>query len=1332
MSSEKDFIIRLGDLVLKEATRLASEVKTSKDKPSYESELKTAKYGAFASAVKKLKEEGVDTSHLKNYNNTPLTTRELEKGELFRIPKPDSGEDLILKYIQDHGPITNIINSYNKFYDEVIEIVKSTVLQAGNGQIFTFENVTIERPTIKERLITPQEARTNNYNYFCPIIASIRVYNLKESEAYRKGKPLDKSKGKLLDPVVLDEIPCMLNSNRCYLQTEKGEDRANFLAQAGEDVTDQFGYFVAGGEHIMIIAEKLRMLKLIIHLYKGKLEGSLTIPGKWSSIKINTEFDEKGDLLLKHSKLKTKDSKVNIFHLFAIIDRLARGEDEKDEVDENASKKSFNRGEQAIISLCPQGTVGAVRTFIKIPYSSLDPYAEHAKTMESEKLDAFVKDDLFPHIPEENYTEKFYLLAVIANRMFMCKSKTAEPDDRDSWAHKRLSGPAATMSHYFRRFWNSFTKRFTEKTANLGEAKDWPEPGEKMWTNFRKGFATGAWGEKKTLKKNVTQRAIRHNSLALLSHTTTVDVQADKKNQNGARAMQADQYGYICSVFTPEGKDTGIRKMLAITCKITDETKDNDNDLVRRTILSDKIKKKYEINELNDDVESEKMASSKKGQYLILFNLRPLAWSNVELADFLRAERRVGTLPMDMEVVVEGKFIYIHTDGSRIVRPVLVVDQESGKLLIDKLNLRNDSMETILSNGCIDYISPWEQNYLKVAVYPKDLDVLTEERKELNKARLQLSAVVDEIKDADGEEEEEKVLKEVNKKLNLNCNTVDELLKVVMKYRDEAKASFDFKRFYTHCEIDPITQFGVSAIFIPAPQHNPAARNVYQTSMNRQALSNPHSNNRNRTDAERKELLSIQRPVFSNVFANFFGLDVRSHTQNVVIAFMTGSPYIPFKDYETFDERVISGARFIENQAGKCQEDNISLKKEAVQRGLFLSTLYYVVSTTVGRVSNDIEKIEKPVPSENEDKNRYHAIDEKGLPIIGSYIKYKDCVIGKVLHKKVGNEVILENKSEFAEKNVSGYIQNVILYKDNNGNDVITVKIAQTGYFNESNKIAAIPAQKGTVNFISILDLPYTAEGVVPDMLINPHSIASRQTLSYILEALIGKLTMLTGEKVDATAFREFDIPTIVRKMAQIGVNPMGYETLYHPMTGKPLPGKAFIGVASIQVLRHFADQKMQSRGWYGSTNSKTRQPNKPSSGSMTTAGGNRLGEQERDALAAHGAAGVVHQGLYNMSDRHSIPICPDCKTSIIKKFEHNSFYCQKCEKDVDNYYKGNIRYATLYTNHLAAALGVGTEYQWSTKKDMRKTLKEKQSEISNEGFVEGLEEGIEEEDEDY
>ncbi len=184
--------------------------------------------------------------------------------------------------------------------------------------------------------------------------------------------------------------------------------------------------------------------------------------------------------------------------------------------------------------------------------------------------------------------------------------------------------------------------------------------------------------------------------------------------------------------------------------------------------------------------------------------------------------------------------------------------------------------------------------------------------------------------------------------------------------------------------------------------------------------------------------------------------------------------------------------------------------------------------------------------------------------------------------------------------------------------------------------------QKGTCGMIlPPEDMPFSASGVIPDIIINPHAFPSRMTINYLLETLMGKVGCMTGDLQDSTAFTPESTDPVQRIMAQlaaVGFDPTGNEQLFNGMTGEPLQAQIFTGVCYYQRLKHLVSDKMHARAT-GNVTMLARQPLE----GRSRDGGLRCGEMERDCLIAHGVSSFVKERMFTMSDPYSVIVCDQC-----------------------------------------------------------------------------------------
>lgn len=456
------------------------------------------------------------------------------------------------------------------------------------------------------------------------------------------------------------------------------------------------------------------------------------------------------------------------------------------------------------------------------------------------------------------------------------------------------------------------------------------------------------------------------------------------------------------------------------------------------------------------------------------------------------------------------------------------------------------------------------------------------------------------------------------------------------------------RKTFTHCELDPLSIFGIAGGIIPKPNHEQGPRVTYQASMAKQATGPFHILHHLRYDKAFKVLVNTARTAFETTIYDPAGLNVVPTGQTPILA-MYALP---------------------ENM-----EDAIVVKKEYLDAGN-LDIIKYVTHKSIQK--EDTEKFARPKSKDGEIEGRYAAIEDNGLPRIGAYIRQNDCVIGKQreIIFKDGSPSKIENISEYAGVGESGYVDRVLVTNDTSGSQIVRVKIRQYRRQIPGDKVAARYSQKGTIgNTRQSSELPRIIggpnDGVVPDFFINPLSQPSRMTLGMILEILLTKAALYTGEKVDASAFKLIDINYFKNVLLKYGLDPSGDEKMQHP-DGTLIDIPVFVGPCYYQCLRHHVLDKIQMRG-KGQLKPLTHQPIR----GRSNEGGLRLGEMERDGIISHGAAYTLQERLMIVSDDYRTTYCITCGNLAIYDLNKEKAICRICGIDKARF--GTVRYPFIF-----------------------------------------------------
>lgn len=219
------------------------------------------------------------------------------------------------------------------------------------------------------------------------------------------------------------------------------------------------------------------------------------------------------------------------------------------------------------------------------------------------------------------------------------------------------------------------------------------------------------------------------------------------------------------------------------------------------------------------------------------------------------------------------------------------------------------------------------------------------------------------------------------------------------------------------------------------------------------------------------------------------------------------------------------------------------------------------------------------------------------------------------------------------------YIDKVMLSATEADTTILKIQTRQTRRPELGDKFSSRHGQKGVVGIIAEQeDMPFSVQGITPDIIMNPHGFPSRMTVGKMLELVSGKAGILSGTFQYGTAFGGSKVEDMGDILISKGFSYSGKDSLTCGITGEGQTFYTFFGPIYYQKLKHMVQDKMHSRST-GPRATLTRQPTE----GRSRGGGLRLGEMERDCLIAYGASQLLLERLMISSDKHQCDICENC-----------------------------------------------------------------------------------------
>jgi DNA-directed RNA polymerase II subunit RPB2 len=445
---------------------------------------------------------------------------------------------------------------------------------------------------------------------------------------------------------------------------------------------------------------------------------------------------------------------------------------------------------------------------------------------------------------------------------------------------------------------------------------------------------------------------------------------------------------------------------------------------------------------------------------------------------------------------------------------------------------------------------------------------------------------------------------------------------------------------YEYCEIHPCTLLGVLASCVPFPDCNQAPRNTYQCAMAKQAIGISAMNYDQRLDKTIYTLNSPTRPLVDTRIMDFLSLNKIPSGCQIHVAIMSYTGYN--------------------------QEDSVLINQASIDRGLFTATIYHTEKDEDKNVIRDEIIRCKPDPTKTKSikHGNYGKINSHGFIPENTQVQNRDIIIAKVVPIKENRNdptkvIKYEDQSKSFRTAEETYIDKNYTGRNGEGCNFAKTRIRILRKPVIGDKFSSRHGQKGTVgNIIPECDMPFTKDGLRPDIIINPHAIPSRMTIAHLKETLLGKVLLELGMFGDGTSFGNLDIYTITQELQKCGFESYGNEIMYDGLSGKQLESSVFIGPVFYQRLKHMVNDKEHSRS-IGPVVNLTRQPAE----GRSRDGGFRIGEMERDVMIAHGMSKFCRERMYNVADKYAVHVCKKC--GMIATFNNGDKGIMRCKQNM-------------------------------------------------------------------
>ena len=1073
--------------------------------------------------------------------------------------------------------------------------------------IKNIENIFISTPTLydteenKSKYMYPNESRLNNYTYRSGIFCNIGI----------KYIFLDEEKQPLIinfNKINIGFIPIMVHSKLCLLHKLDSVK----LSELGECPYDQGGYFIVKGKEKVVLSQENK-INNILYVIKGNTNDKILYQGYIKSVSTKGfqssrtnniyyyrhtyKINNNGEQLYKRDNIFTvrilgfvdvnsvnSNDSIPLFILFRALGLTSDKDILSYIIYESDDLVLKNKLYDLILpSMKYSQPIYTQEAAIKF----LTPLTKGKLTI---NVIDILNNNFLPNY-ENNLIQKAQFLGYSVRKILLSYLGLIDPTDRDSYSYKRVDLAGSLLLELFRELWGSFKKELSKKIdyeykAKYSEIdKDSNKIIELINENNRNNMfntsmmeyltkSFGArFGTNISGRQGIVQDLNRISMLGTLSHIRRLSFPLPSGSKSlGPRKLHNSQWGFVCPVDSPDGGNVGIINHLSIIAKVS-------TNISEKGIIE--CLKDINLLFLNDTIPEDLSNNTPiflNGKLVGLYNNPAFLYKYLKLLKL----NSIININTSISWNIKSNELHIFTDSGRIIRPVFYL----------KTNDKNEKYNELIDKD-YSYIETWSKA-IHGLMYIINSDISVYDT----------NYYKDELDNIKNTQDDFMRFLEINAACIEYIDSIESENAFISK---DIYSAYDLDKNYTHSEIHSSLILSALSVNIPFPNHSQYPRNVFSCQQTKQAVGIYSSAYNTRFDIAGHVLYYPQKPIITTRFKKYTDVDKLPYGDNAIVAICCYSGYN--------------------------QEDAVIINKSAVERGIFRS-IYY-------RSYGDTEEIDKgnkiyfanPLNQKNvvkKDLSRYDKLDDNGFVREGEHITDKDIIVGKCM-KTINNDgqETIKVSGLTIKKGTYGIVDKVIVTKNNQGIRTCKIRIKKIRPATIGDKFTSRCGQKGMCGMIlDDFEMPFTNEGIKPDIIVNPHAIPSRMTINQLFESVLGKSCCLAGFLGDATPFLNNDINLYFELLNKYNYEKYGNEILYSGITGEQIQTDIFIGPTYYQRLKIMVEDKVHSRTT-GPLQHMTRQP----AGGRANEGGFRIGEMERDAVLAHGVAGFLQESISKRSD---------------------------------------------------------------------------------------------------